>query len=120
VDQRFAEVYLGAGSPIGRHLELRLPTAQRSYLREVEGPTPPVRAIVGPFPDIRQGMVDAVAPMVYLAFRAESPAGVTLIVRGSGGPARVVSAAPDAANAIDPDLALGVVRDGAGEVGSCW
>jgi hypothetical protein len=31
-------------------------------------------------------------------------------VRGSGGPARVVAAARDAANAIDPDLALGVVR----------
>ena len=48
--------------------------------------------------------------MVYLPFRAEAPAAVTLIVRGSGGPARVVSAARDAANAIDPDLALGVVR----------
>jgi putative ABC transport system permease protein len=31
-------------------------------------------------------------------------------VRGSGGPARLVSAARDAAYAIDPDLALGVVR----------
>jgi putative ABC transport system permease protein len=110
VNQRFAEAYLGAGSPIGRHLELRPPTAQRSYQREVEGPTPPVRVtIVGVSPDIRQGQGDAV-PMVYLPFRAEAPAGVTLIVRGSGGPARVVSAARDAANAIDPDLALGVVR----------
>jgi ABC-type antimicrobial peptide transport system permease subunit len=60
-------------------------------------------------PDIRQGLGDAV-PIVYLPFRAEAPAEVTLIVRGSGGSARVVSAARDAANAIDPDLALGVVR----------
>ena len=65
--------------------------------------------VVGVSPDIRQGQEDAV-PMVYLPFRAEAPAGVTLIVRGSGGPARVISAARDAANAIDPDLALGVVR----------
>jgi predicted lysophospholipase L1 biosynthesis ABC-type transport system permease subunit len=65
--------------------------------------------IVGVSPDIRTGSGDAL-PMVYLPFRAEAPAGVTLIVRGSGGPARVVSAARDAANAIDPDLALGVVR----------
>jgi ABC-type antimicrobial peptide transport system permease subunit len=65
--------------------------------------------IVGVSPDIRQDQGDAV-PMVYLPFRAEAPAGVTLIVRGAGGPARVVAAARDAANAIDPDLALGVVR----------
>ena len=64
--------------------------------------------IIGVSPDIRQES-DAV-PIVYLPFRAEAPAGVTLMVRGSGGPAGVVSAARDAANAIDPDLALGVVR----------
>jgi putative ABC transport system permease protein len=127
VNQRFADVYLGAGSPIGRHLELRLPTAQRSYRRpaddaaeaatqsaglrhagpnEVEGSV--ALPIIGVSPDIRQGQGDAV-PMVYLPFRAEAPAGVTLIVRGSGGPARVVASARDAANAIDSDLALGVV-----------
>jgi putative ABC transport system permease protein len=110
VNQRFADVYLGAGNPIGRHLELRPPTVQRSYLREVQAPPPPARVtIVGVSPDIRQGGGDAL-PMVYLPFRAEAPAGVTLIVRGSGGSARVVSAARDAANTIDPDLALGVVR----------
>jgi hypothetical protein len=101
VNQRFADVYLGAGSPIGRHLELRPPSPQPT-------PAAPV-TIIGVSPDIRQGPGDAV-PMVYLPFRAEAPAGVTLIVRGSGGPARVVSAARDAANAIDPDLALGIVR----------
>jgi putative ABC transport system permease protein len=100
VNRRFADVYLGAGSPIGRHLEL-WPPGQ---------PTPPVPVtIIGMSPDIRQGQGDAV-PIVYLPFRAEAPAGVTLIVRGSGGSARVVSAARAAANAIDPDLALGVVR----------
>jgi putative ABC transport system permease protein len=113
VNLRFAEVYLGAGSPIGRHLELRPPTAQRDYSREAQAPPPPVRVtIVGMSPDIRQGTTpqgDA-EPVVYLPFRAEAPAGVALIVRGSGGPARVVSAARDAANAIDPDLALGVVK----------
>jgi len=110
VNQRFADVYLGAGSPIGRHLELRPPTAQRTYLREADGLAPPVRvSIVGVSPDIRQGQLDSV-PMVYLPFRAEAPASVTLIVRGSGGAARIVAAAREAVNAIDPDLALGVVR----------
>jgi putative ABC transport system permease protein len=110
VNQRFADVYLVAGSPIGHHLELRPPTAQRTYLREAEGPAPPVRVtIVGVSPDIRQGQEDAI-PVVYLPFRAEAPAAVTLIVRGSGGSARVVSAARQAAHAIDPDLALGVAR----------
>jgi putative ABC transport system permease protein len=110
VNQRFADVYFGAGNPIGHHLELRPPTAQRTYLREAEGPAPPVRVtVVGVSPDIRQGQEDAV-PVVYLPFRAEAPAAVMLIVRGSGGSARVVSAARQAVHAIDPDLALGVVR----------
>jgi putative ABC transport system permease protein len=110
VNQRFADLYLGAGNPIGHHLELRPPAAQRTYLREAEGPAPPVRVtVVGVSPDIRQGQEDA-EPVVYLPFRAEAPAAVTLIVRGSGGSARVVSAARQAAHAIDPDLALGVVR----------
>jgi putative ABC transport system permease protein len=109
VNQRFAEVYLGAGSPIGRHVELRLPTAQRTYLREADAPAPPVSvAIIGVAPEIRQ-VRDAVA-MVYLPFRAEAPAAVALIVRGSGGSSPGVAAVRDAVNAIDSDLALGVVR----------
>jgi putative ABC transport system permease protein len=109
VNQRFVDRYLGAGNPIGRHLELQVPTAQRSFRRELEAPTSPVSlTIIGVSPDIRQG-VDAV-PTVYLPFRAEAPPAVTLIVRGTGGPARVASAARDTANAIDPDLALGAVR----------
>jgi predicted permease len=109
VNQRFAEVYLGAGNPIGRHLEIRPPTAQRTYLREADGPAPPVSvAIIGVAPDIRQ-LREAV-PTVYLPFRAEAPAAISLIVRGSGGLGPVVPAVRDAVNAIDPDLALGVVR----------
>ncbi|MBI3403802.1 MAG: FtsX-like permease family protein [Acidobacteria bacterium] len=112
VNQRFADVYLGAGSPIGRRLELRPPATVRIgvVVEESPQPTPPAPVtIVGVSPDIRQSQGDAV-PMVYLPFRAEAPAAVTLIVRGSGGPARLVAAARDAAYAIDPDLALGVVR----------
>jgi putative ABC transport system permease protein len=109
VNQRFAEVYLGAGSPIGRRLEIRPPTVQRTYLREADGPAPPVSvAIIGVSPDIRQ-VWDAV-PMVYLPFRAEAPAAMSLIVRGSDGFGPVVPAVRDAVNAIDPDLALGAVR----------
>ncbi|HMB80418.1 MAG TPA: ABC transporter permease, partial [Vicinamibacterales bacterium] len=36
VNQRFAEVYLDAGNSIGRRLEIRPPTAQRTYLREAD------------------------------------------------------------------------------------
>jgi putative ABC transport system permease protein len=109
VNQRFAAVYLGAGNPIGRRLEIRPPTAQRTYLREADGPAPPVSvAIIGVAPDIRQ--VREVVPTVYLPFRAEAPAASSLIVRGSGGLGPVVPAVRDAVNAIDPDLALGVVR----------
>jgi len=60
-------------------------------------------------PNIRQGRDDG-EPIVYLPYRAEVPAGITLIVRGTGGSARLVAAARGAANAIDPDLALGAVR----------
>jgi putative ABC transport system permease protein len=110
VNQRFAEVYLGTGNPIGRRLDIRPQAIQRSYLREAEPPSPPLSVtIVGVSPDIRQSQ-DYAVPMVYLPFRAEAPAGITLIVRGTGGSARVVSAARDAANAIDPDLALGAAR----------
>jgi predicted permease len=109
VNQRFAEVYLGDGNPIGRRLEIRPPTAQRTYLREADAPAPPVSvAIIGVAPDTRQ-VYDAV-PMVYLPFRAEAPAAVSLIVRGSGGVGPVVAAVRAAVNAIDPDLALGAVR----------
>jgi putative ABC transport system permease protein len=118
VNQRFADVYFGPRSPIGRHLELR-PSQPRTPQQSARAmdmaddyTAPPVPVtIIGVSPDIRQGQVELdAAPVVYLPFRAEAPAGVTLIVRGSGGSARVVSAARKAANAIDPDLALGVVR----------
>jgi len=109
VNQRFAEVYLGTGSPIGRHVDLRLPTAQRTYLREADAPAPPVSVtIIGVAPEIRQ-VRDAV-PMVYLPFRAEAPAAVALIVRGSSGSRSLAADVRDAVNAIDPDLALGAVR----------
>lgn len=109
VNQRFASVYLGDGNPIGRRLEIRPPTAQRTYLREADGPAPPVSVkIVGVAPDIRQ--VRDPVPMVYLPYRAEAPAAVSLMVRGSSGLGPLVLAVRDAVNAIDPDLALGVVR----------
>jgi putative ABC transport system permease protein len=109
VNQRFAETYLGAGSPIGRHVELRLPTAQRTYLREADAPAPPVSVtIIGVAPEVRQ-VRDAV-PAVYLPLRAEAPAAVALMVRGSGGLSPSVAAVRDAVNAVDPDLALGAVR----------
>jgi len=117
VNQRFAAVYLGPGNPIGRRLDLRpnpQPRTPQESARAVDGAgdhsaQPVPVTIVGVSPDVQQSDVDAV-PMVYLPFRAEAPAGVTLIVRRSGGPARVISAARNAANAIDPDLALGAVR----------
>jgi putative ABC transport system permease protein len=109
VNQQFATLYLGDGNPIGRRLEIRPPTARRTYLREADAPAPPASVvIVGVAPDIRQ-IGDAV-PMVYLPFRAEAPAVVTLMVRGSGGSRPGVAGVRDAVNAIDPDLALGVVR----------
>jgi putative ABC transport system permease protein len=103
VNQRFADLYLGAGSPLGRHLTLRPPNSPSA---------PPVDAtIIGISPDIRQAYEgEAVVPVVYLPFRAEPPAGVTLIVRGSGAAGTTVAAVRNAANAIDPDLALGAVN----------
>jgi len=64
--------------------------------------------IIGVAPEIRQ-VRDAV-PMVYLPFRAEAPAAVALIVRGSSGSRSLAADVRDAVNAIDPDLALGAVR----------
>src|SRR5206468_7647424 len=77
--------------------------------READGPAQPVSVvIIGLAPDVRQ--LQDVVPTVYLPFRAEAPAAMSLIVRGSGGSDPVVPAVRDAVNAIDPDLALGVVR----------
>jgi putative ABC transport system permease protein len=113
VNQRFAEVYLSGESPIGHHLQLRPPRVRPLTFNaalESPEPAPPVPVtIVGVAPNIRQGRDDG-EPIVYLPFRAEAPAGFTLIVRGSGGVARVMSDARAAANAIDPDLALGAAR----------
>lgn len=109
VNQRFASVYLGAENPIGRRLEIRAPTIQRTYLREADAPAPPVAVvIIGISPDIRQ-VYDAV-PTVYLPLRAEAPAAVSLIVRGSEGLGPLVPVVRAAVNTIDPDLALGAVR----------
>jgi putative ABC transport system permease protein len=75
-----------------------------------DGVAPPIPVtIVGVSPDIRQDRLDA-SPVAYLPFRAEAPAGITLIVRGTGGPARLAAAARNVANGIDPDLALGSMR----------
>ncbi len=113
VNQRFADVYLSGESPIGHHLQLRPPRVRPlTFNAALESPEPapqPPVTIVGVAPNIRQGR-DEGEPIVYLPFRAEAPAGVTLIVRGSGGVAGVMSAARAAANAIDPDLALGAAR----------
>lgn len=108
VNQQFVSVYLGSGNPIGRRLEIRPQPVQRAYLREADAPAPPVSVeIIGVAPDVRQ--VRYAEPMVYLPYRAEAPAAASLIVRGSSG-FPVVTAVRDAVNAIDPDLALGVVR----------
>ena len=113
VNQRFADVYLGGRNPIGHRLQLRPPRIRpltfNAALENQQTALPVPVTIVGVSPNIRQGRDDG-EPMVYLPFRAETPAGITLIVRGSGGSARVMSAARAAANAIDPDLALGAVR----------
>jgi putative ABC transport system permease protein len=110
VNQRFVGVYLGAANPIGRHLEIRPPTAQRTYLREAEIPAPPASVeIVGVAPNVRQGRVLPV-PTVYLPFRGEAPAGMWLIVRGSSDLSPVVPAVREAVNTIDPDLAIGPMR----------
>lgn len=101
VNRRFVEKYLGSGNPIGRRIGLQSPRQQPASAVPL--------TIVGVSPDIRQGQGDA-GPMVYVPYRAAAPAGVTLMVRGSGGPARVMSAARDAAYAIDHDLALGIMR----------
>jgi predicted permease len=100
VNRRFAELYLGDGNPLGRRLQLQLDARSAASV--------PV-AIIGVSPNIRQNQGDAV-PVVYLPFRAEAPAGATLIVRGVGGPARVVAIARRVTQAMDPDLALGTVR----------
>jgi putative ABC transport system permease protein len=110
VNQRFAGVYLGPGNPIGRRLAIRLPAAQRTYLREADAPAAPVSvAIAGVAPDVRQVFYDVV-PVVYLPLRAEVPPAVALIVRGSHGFGSIVPAIRDTVSAIDPNLALGAVR----------
>ncbi len=109
VNQQFVRIHLGAGNPIGRRLEIRPPTAQRTYLREAAPLAPPVSVtIVGVAPDIRQ--TGDPVPVVYLPFRAEAPAAASLIVRGSSASGPIVPTVRNAVNALDPDLALGVVR----------
>jgi putative ABC transport system permease protein len=100
VNRRFVERYLGAANPIGRRIAL-IPRPQLGS----EAPL----TIVGVSPDIRQGQRD-VQPMIYIPYRAQAPAGVTLMVRGPGGSARVLSLAREEVHAIDPDLALGLMK----------
>ena len=99
VNQRFAERYLSTSGAIGRRLQLQAPGAS--------APAAPI-TVVGIVPDIRQTQGDAV-PVVYLPYRAEAPAGVTLFVRGAARPDVLVAQARQAAADLDPDLALGTV-----------
>ncbi len=99
VNERFGEVHLEGGDPLGRRIRL------------VTGATDPEGewlTIVGVIPNIRQRAVGEVEtdPVVYMPLRSNPVRQVSLLVRTSAEQGSVTPLLRDAMSAVQPDLPL--------------
>jgi predicted permease len=98
VNQRFVEVFLSQGDPVGRRISLTSPTAPnvgRAWL-----------TVVGVAQDIRQRPTPTADPLVYTPLRAAPPATAALIVRSTIDTATLTTRLRDELQAIDSNLPL--------------
>jgi putative ABC transport system permease protein len=104
VNQRFVAMHFANEDPIGRRIKLApdQPT----------GPEPAFMTIVGIAPTVRQRAVQEPDPdpVVYMPYRAQPSAFMTLIVRTPGEPALLTGAMREEVRALDPDLPLFNIR----------
>jgi putative ABC transport system permease protein len=98
VNERFAQLFLGDGDPIGQRIALNSTAPGES--------TPASLTIVGVSPVIRQGRGSEPDPIVYMPYRSAPPATASLIVRGQGDTDRIASLLRSEVLTIDPNLPL--------------
>ena len=104
VNQRFVAMHFANEDPIGRRIKLAPD--------QLTGPEPAFMTIVGIAPTLRQRAVQEPDPdpVVYMPYRAQPSAFMTLMVRTPGEPALLTGAMREEVRALDPDLPLFNIR----------
>jgi predicted permease len=102
VNQRFVTMHFAGEDPLGRRIRLTDSSPQ------IQQPPPVDATIVGIAPTVRQRNFQDPDPdpVVYLPYRADPQRFVSLIVRGTGDPARITTLVREEMRAIEPDLPL--------------
>jgi putative ABC transport system permease protein len=102
VNQRFVTMHFAGEDPLGRRIRLTDSSPQ------IQQPPPVDATIVGIAPTVRQRSFQDPDPdpVVYLPYRADPQRFVSLLVRGTGDPARITTLVREEMRAIEPDLPL--------------
>ena len=116
VNQRFVELFLREGDPIGRRIRLtsdqRAPGQGASATANAAAgvDAAPWLTIVGVAPVLRQRMAVAPDPIVYLPAGADPPASAAIIVRSTTTPEALAPLLREEVRALDPELPVYRVR----------
>jgi putative ABC transport system permease protein len=102
VNQRFVTMHFAGEDPLGRRIRLTDSSPQ------IQQPPPVDATIVGIAPTVRQRSFQDPDPdpVVYLPYRADPQRFVSLLVRGTGDPARITALVREEMRAIEPDIPL--------------
>jgi len=102
VNQRFVTMHFAGEDPLGRRIRLTDSSPQ------IQQPPPVDATIVGIAPTVRQRSFQDPDPdpVVYLPYRADPQRFMSLIVRGTGDPARITALVREEMRAIEPDIPL--------------
>jgi putative ABC transport system permease protein len=102
VNQRFVAMHFAGEDPLGRRIRLTDSSPQ------VQQPRPVDATIVGIAPTVRQRNFQDPDPdpVVYLPYRADPQRFMSLLVRGTGDPARITALVREEMRAIEPDIPL--------------
>ncbi|MCC7124756.1 MAG: ABC transporter permease, partial [Acidobacteria bacterium] len=98
VNERFVEVFLTEGDPIGRRIALTAPAAPTA--------APEWLTIVGIAPDVKQRPSVRATPVVYTPLLVTAPATAVVLARSSGNAALLAPALRASALDVDPNVAL--------------
>jgi putative ABC transport system permease protein len=102
VNQRFVTMHFAGEDPLGRRIRLTDSSPQ------IQQPPPVDATVVGVAPTVRQRSFQDPDPdpVVYLPYRADPQRFVSLLVRGTGDPARITALVREEMRAIEPDIPL--------------
>ena len=111
VSQRFVELHLPDGDPVGRQIRLRPPVGP---VPVPEGPEPPWITVIGVAPVIPQDIENTPGaeplPTLYMPLRANPIRTPRLVVRTQGDPAAATMVVREAMRAVEPDIPFYNVR----------